>query len=254
MAEVVKSPYVLGVFPYLPPVRLEKLYGPVAADFSAALGRPIHFRTKSDFETFAQELAAQRYDIALLQPFDYVEAFDRYGYLPLARRPEPLAAVLMIKMDSPLEKLSDLKGKTVALPPKRAAVSRLLTAHLQAAGETTVTWRHYKNHTSCLQAVITGGADACGSALLPVRSFETSQGVLLRKLVETPAIAPVLFAVHSRVPRKEQEALLQRILSWGSHASGRQLLSVIGTGQAFVRTQDHDYESVRRYAAVPVQK
>ena len=41
-----KSSYRLGVFPYLPPLTIDRLYGPVAEAFSFELDRLVKLRTK----------------------------------------------------------------------------------------------------------------------------------------------------------------------------------------------------------------
>jgi len=126
--------YRFGVFPYLPPVRVAELYAPAAADFAAALQRDVQLRTKKTFEDWYDEVKKQSYDIVWIQPFDYIYAFEKYGYRPLARDREPLSAVLMVRADSALQSLAELGGQPVALPPARAAVSHLVNLALLKAG------------------------------------------------------------------------------------------------------------------------
>ncbi len=71
-SETVPQPYVFGVFPHLAVARLEKIYAPIAADFGRVLERKVYLRTKPRFEKFMAELRKQTYDIAFVQPFDYV--------------------------------------------------------------------------------------------------------------------------------------------------------------------------------------
>ena len=66
--------YRFGVFPYLPALTIDRIFGPIAASFATALGRPVYLKTKSTFEKFAGELEQATYDIIFVHPFFYVEA------------------------------------------------------------------------------------------------------------------------------------------------------------------------------------
>ena len=244
------APYRLGVFPYLPPMRIEELYAPAAADFAAALRREVRLRTKKTFDAWYDEVKQQHYDIVWIQPFDYIYAFEKYGYLPLARDSEPLAAVIMANEDTSLQSLAELRGQTVALPPARAAVSHLTKIALLEAGlepGKSVTVRHFINHDSCLQQVLIGGATACGTARAVVRNFTLRRGAALRELAVTLAIPHSLFAVHQRVSAPERERLLEVILGWPKTAKGRRFLTRAGR-KSFVKAVDPDYDIVRQYA------
>ena len=80
----VSSGYTLGVFPYLAPRELEKMYAPIAADYSRALNENVQFMTSSTYKVFMKNVDSQQYDIVFVQPFDYVAIADKYGYVPLA--------------------------------------------------------------------------------------------------------------------------------------------------------------------------
>ena len=242
--------YRLGVFPSLPPLHIEELYAPAAADFATALQREVRLRTKKTFDAWYDEVKKQRYDIVWIQPFDYIYAFEKYGYLPLARDSEPLAAVLMAKADTSLQSLVDLRGQTVALPPARAAVSHLTKIALLEAGlepGKSVTVRHFVNHASCLQQVLIGHAAVCGTARAVVRAFMRRRDASLRELAATPAIPHSLFAAHQRLSGMERGRLLQVILGWSETAKGRRLLTRAGR-KPFVKAVDADYDIVRQYA------
>ena len=65
------------------------MYTPIAAEFSKVPGQPVTLKTKASFEAFTDEIEKETYDIAFVQPFDYVRAHDKHGYIPLARGGEP---------------------------------------------------------------------------------------------------------------------------------------------------------------------
>lgn len=238
-----------GVFPYLPVLTIDKMFGPMAASFARVLDRPVYLKTKSSFDKFAEELANQTYDIVLLHPFFYVEAADNYHYRPLARVDQKLTAVVLVAADRPWQGWPDLKGGILALPPEMSAVSQLVKAALIDAGlwpDIDLTLRHYGTKMSCLQAVATGTADACAVPSFVLPQLESSAEMKLRTLAETAPINHLVIATHERVPAAARARLLADILSWPGTAKGRAILAA-GAWPGFVAAKDSEYDQIRRY-------
>src|SRR5580765_5092265 len=174
-ASTADKTYEFGVFPNLPLARIYELHAPMARDFEAKLGHPVRLSSKAAYEAFGDELRNETYDFALVQPFDYVDAHDKHGYLPLARRGEALEAVIVVRQDSALASIQDLKGKIVSNPPANAAVSHLTSMAFRGAGidpQTGIKRYYGKNHFACLQSVVIGAADACGTSEQALRTIE----------------------------------------------------------------------------------
>jgi phosphonate transport system substrate-binding protein len=245
------EPYELGVFPYLPLGRIHELYAPMAADFEARLGRPVRLSSKASYAAFAHELRNATYDIALIQPFDYVDAHDRHGYLPVARRGEALEAVIVVREGSAFTSLKDLRGRIVSTPPPDAAVSQLTSMAFRDAGidpQSGVKRYYGKNHFACLQSVVIAAADACGTSEQALRTVE-KQGDLrapLRILHKTASIPHTLFVAHKRVAQKDRDLVARAIFDWPHTEAGRKILDA-GHFAPFVVARDADYEVVRRY-------
>jgi phosphonate transport system substrate-binding protein len=245
------KPYEFGVLPYLPLAKIQELYGPMAADFEAKLGRPVWLSSKGDYTQYTAAINKEIYDIAFVQPFDYVVAHDKHGYLPLARRRDSLGALIVVRVDSPITTIQDLRGKTVANPPADALVSHLTSGALRDAGidpDTGVKREYGKNQFSCMQSVLIGAADACGLGDQALIHFgkEKQLKERFRILLRTKTAPPPLFVVHKRVPQKDRDILLKTILDWSRTEEGKNMLSR-GFFIPFVAAEDADYESVRRH-------
>ncbi|MGH6919899.1 MAG: phosphate/phosphite/phosphonate ABC transporter substrate-binding protein, partial [Geminicoccaceae bacterium] len=241
--------YRLGVFHYAPILTIDRIYGPVAAQFAEDLGRPVHLKTKPTFDKFAEELRKETYDIILVHPFFYVEARDRHHYVPLARLEEPLTAMVMVREDDPLATLADLKGKTIGLPPARAAVSELVKASLLDAGLVpgiNVALQHYRTKPSCLQAVAIGRAAACGLPRFALAQIDPDNQLKLRLIFETGPVSNFVFAAHARVPESDRINIYKSILAWPFTATGRRILAG-GAWSRFVAARDQDYDEIRRH-------
>ena len=245
------KPYEFGVFPNLPLARIYELHAPMASEFEARLGRPVRLSSKAAYAAFGEELRNETYDIALVQPFDYVDAHDKHGYLPLARRGEALEAVIVVRQDTSLASIKDLRGRIVSNPPADAAVSHLTSLAFRDAGidpQTGIKRYYGKNHFACLQSVVIGAADACGTSEQALRTIEKQSQLpgRFRILHRTASIPHALFVAHKRVPQKERDILLHTILEWPSTETGRKILDA-GHFVPFVAARDADYEVVRRY-------
>ncbi|WP_455203971.1 phosphate/phosphite/phosphonate ABC transporter substrate-binding protein [Kaarinaea lacus] len=242
-----KSEYLMGVFPYLAPRELEKMYSPIAADYSKTINAKVLFRTNSTYKSFMKNLDKQMYDIVFVQPFDYVAIADKYGYRPLATRNKPLPAIFVVNPNSEIKSIEDLRGKTIALPPAVAAISYLIKNHLLENGidpDSDITIKHFKSHGSCMRNVLIGSADACGTAPPALRFFETKMKTKLNVIAKTEGIPNSIFALHPRVPKEIEEKLKQQISSWPTTDDGKKLLKGVKV-ERFVPVEDSKYDSVR---------
>lgn len=240
----------MGVFPYLPPAKLQELFDPIAADFERLLGRKVTLSSRNEYDTFTEALKRQEFDIALIHPFDYPEAHDRHAYLPIARRKEELRGLILVNADSTLKTLQELKGKTIANPPREAAVSYLTSVALLDAGidpNKGVRRDYGKSHFSCMQKLLIGEADACGTAHQALLHFEKEKQMTskFRVLHETIPVSHSVFVVNKRIAKKDRDALQALILNWPNTEAGRK---IIDRGQfiPFVAATDKDYVSVRK--------
>jgi len=240
--------YKFGVFPYLPTNRIKKVYSPIARDFERVSGTSILLRTKSSYKTFKEALLKEEYDIAFIQPYDYVLAHDKYNYLPLARRSIPLRTVIIVDKDSEYKELKDLKGKIIATPASHSAVSRITDKTLSDKGfdlNTEVNRKYKKNHFACMQSVIIGEAAACGTAERALKHFgDVKMKAKFRILLNAQEIPNSLFVIHKRVPAETRELLINSIIDWPNTASGKKILAG-GKIIPMVRTEDSVYDVIR---------
>ena len=242
--EVLPKPaYRLGVFPYLPALTIDRLFGPLAESFSLELDRLVKLRTKSTFENFADAIEEQSYDILFVHPFFFVDAIDHHDYLPLARLDQPLNAVLVANEGSEAFTFDDLIGETIGLPPKLSAVSKLIKSALMDEGlrpGLDVGIRHFRNKASCLQAVGANAVAACGVPAFILSEVDSFAHQPLRIIFEAPPANHFAFAVHSRVPEEDRGRLRDFVLSLGEAA-----IEGFASNKRFVTIDADDYAGIR---------
>jgi phosphonate transport system substrate-binding protein len=243
------STSTLGVFPFLPVARLETIFAPIAADFARVLRRPVSLQTRASYAQFAESLHQQTFDLALVQPFDYVRTAAAVGYVPLARLRAPMYPLVVVQPHSTVKRLEDLRGTVVALPPAQAAASlmmkyALVQADMQPLRD--ITLRYFRTHHSCLQQVLVGTARACVTMLSSLRSFETAMHTTLRIVATLPSIPGPLFVSRPGMLASERYALIATITSWHQTEAGRAMLQRAGF-DTFIPAADSDYDLVRIY-------
>lgn len=246
--------YRLGIFPYMAPRQTIKFYGPIAAEMERVLKRPVRLESQRSFTDFTHALDLHTYDIALIQPFDYPDVVEHQGYIPLARLSVPLVTQFYVRSDSPYRRLEDLHGTNIAMPPAKAANSRmalraLYDNHVIPGRDVSV--RYFNSHDSCIQQVWVGNASACTTAPPPVKIFEKRMQAQLRSIYDTPPIPHVLFVVHPRVPEEDRVKLQQLITSWNENAQGRKILKDLGF-PPFVAVKPGEYAMMRGYEPAAV--
>jgi len=242
--------YTLGVFPYLPPARIEAMYAPVAANLSMVSDKPIKLRSRPDFDAFLQEVIKGRYDIIFIQPFDYVRIPKKDLYIPIVRWQGMLQAVFVSNPDIDIPEsdvLQYLRGKEIAMPDKYAAVSLLGKNTLMQAGllvDKDITIHYNKNHFECLKQVALKKAITCVTAIPPLTLFESRTNTKLKIIAKSQTIPTPLFAVHNRVPTSVLTKIQANMENWHLDKEGQNILKVLGF-HAFVRADDAMYDPVR---------
>lgn len=88
-----------------------------------------------DFETLEQGLKTGKFTFAFARPSDYAaRAMRDYGYRYVANAKPDGQCYIVVKMDSPLNTLAEIKGKKIAMPEKIAYMSKYCAAELLTKG------------------------------------------------------------------------------------------------------------------------
>ena len=238
------------MLPYLSAVRLEPIYVPLGIEMSKVVGGIVDFRTASNDRKFFSNLKQQGYDIALIQPFWYPPAVDRYGYLPLVRFSEPLSSLIYVLDESPIRTLEDLRGKTIATPPASVPIVHMAKRELKQRGMIPgkdLKLKAVKAIDSCFQKVVIGAASACIGPSFAKALIENKMNLRLRTVLETPAIPGFSLVVHNRVPASDRQKIKSLLLAWGDGSLEMPANTLQEMSKSFVPSIDVEYDIVRSY-------
>ncbi|MFC2074358.1 phosphate/phosphite/phosphonate ABC transporter substrate-binding protein [Campylobacterota bacterium] len=243
--------YRFGVFPHMPAKKLFDVYSSVASDLEKEAGKPFVLMTKPYYKLYKNELDKGVYDIAFVQPFDYIDVRKKQGYIPIARRSEDLKAVLVVAKASKYRDIDSIRNKVVASAPSTAAVTRMMIKELRdtsGQGLDDFTISYSKNHFVCLNKIVNSEAVACITARRAVAYYnQVHKTDNFRIIHETQALPHALFVVHPRVSERVRELLQERIVRWHEDEQGRLILKK-GNLLIFKKTDDREYDAVREFA------
>lgn len=239
----------MGVLPFFSAHVVESVFAPIASELSTVVDCTYRYQSTVDFKTFMNKLADRDYDIAFIQPFDYVRIAVLKGYVPLVARNGVLRAVIVTRMDSEIRDLNDLKGKAIALPPEVAAISYLTRVALDNAGISPddVTLLYTKNHGSCMHKVLIGKVAACGTAPSPLRLFDEKNHHKMKVIAQSPSIPHALFVVRDDISKETYQKLQQKLLNISLSINAQKLFDIKSNSQPFRVVEENEYDIVREY-------
>lgn len=125
-----------GVTYRVNPVATLERFKDISEDLSKLLKRPVKVQPVTDYKELAAGLADQRYDLAWVHPSHHaIRAMTKNGYnlVALTKGFTEYRASFMVRGDSPLKTLAELKGMKVGAPDEDSITSVIMRATLRDA-------------------------------------------------------------------------------------------------------------------------
>lgn len=248
---VVRAAPSSGVFvvhPYDTPSRVYTRFRPLTLYLGGILGRPLRLVIARTYDEQIDMIATGRADFAYIGPTPYVRARDRGRVAILAGETEGGQAfyqsALVVRADSPIEKVADLVGKRVAfgaeISMSSAVAPKLILAQAGVKRTDLADIAHLDRHERVALAVLHGDFDAGGLRLDIAKSY-LPRG--LRILAISQPLPPHIIAAS---PRVSPEAAKQvRLALLHPDAVGQEALRMLGSGAGFVEMDDTHFVAVR---------
>ena len=108
----------------------------ISEDLSKLLKRPVKVQSVSNYKELAAGLAEQRYELAYVHPAHHaIRALSKGGYslIALTKGFTDYRASFLVRKDSPLKSLADLKTVKIGAPDEDSITSVLMRATLHEA-------------------------------------------------------------------------------------------------------------------------
>lgn len=252
-ALAVESPLVLGVHPYLPPKEIQERFAPLAAHLGQTLGHPVIVRVGRNYEEHIAAIGQNRIDIAFMGPGPYLSVVKSFGPKPLLARLEvhgkpDLIGVIITRQDSPLRKLSELRGKRFAFGDPQSTMSHTVPQRLlEQAGVPEKALARYKflgGQKNVVLGVLAGDYDA-GAVKSEVYDDYAAMG--LRILASSPPVTENVFVTRTDLPKRQIEQLRRTLLTIKSAPDGLAILQAINKNATnLVPVRDADFDGLRQ--------
>lgn len=250
------DPLVIGVFPRRNVTLTHRMFAPLANHLSQKLGREVQLKTAKDFKTFWSDLQNNKFDLVHFNQYHYVIAHDQLGYEAIVKNVEfgenTLAGSLVVRLDSGIKSIEDLRGKSVLFGGgPRAMVSYIVPTYLlRMAGLHKGDYVEVfaKNPPNALISTYHKQADAAGVGAVVSRLKMVNQAIdigQMKYLVKGVALTHLPWAVKKDMPQETRDKIQKIMAGLKDSVSGLEVLdSMEMTDMQAV--SDHDYDQHRK--------
>ncbi|MDG4475549.1 phosphate/phosphite/phosphonate ABC transporter substrate-binding protein [Thiovibrio frasassiensis] len=257
-------PIQIAITPCTDILKTFKEYQPLAAYLQRQLRQPVKLIIPKDFPEFERLITAGGAEFAFQAPHTYVRLSHLYNRKMLLKALTPEGesrhrGVIIVRKDSPLQRIEDLKGKYVIFGAendmaKNLSAKRLLTAK---GINPDTNLRGYKHDGSCESIALNVFLKTADAGAICDYSFKninaSKEGTetelppnQLRILGETEEIPTWVFAARAEVDPKLiarlNEALTALTLKNNNHEEILESAEIGG----FVKAQDQDFAEIRK--------
>lgn len=244
--------FILAVHPYLPKNEIISRFKPLADYIARSIGRPIEVRVGRDYEEHIDAIGTDNVDIAYMGPVPYVKLVAKYGNKPLLARQviagQPfLKGEIIVRQDSPLQSLSELKGKRFIFTDPDSTMGSVLPQKMLAKSGVTLAslggYKFVEGHDNVALAVLAGDFDA---GAIKEETFQQYEAKGLRALVHLPPVYDHVFVTSAKLPAELVDTLRSLLLKLNDSPEGRSIMASIHPHMtALVAPKDSEYDSLR---------
>ncbi|MDR1229759.1 MAG: phosphate/phosphite/phosphonate ABC transporter substrate-binding protein [Azoarcus sp.] len=166
----------LGIAPFYSAPALSRTHRPLRDYLSRVLGAEIVVYSARDHERFLHNALDGGYDI-VISPGHFLPMLAKAGFMPLVRYRTPLELLLVVRDDSGIERLDDLRGRRIGLPDRLSFYHILgmqWLSTLDLHPQTDYVLSEWSSHMALLLAVCAGQADVAVTGRSPVLMLDAN--------------------------------------------------------------------------------
>jgi len=180
--------YIFGIHPLHNPQRLHKVFGPVAALLSEKIeGADFEIEASRNYAAFDEKLYAGKFAFALPNPYQTVLSL-KHGYHVFGKMgdDENFRGIILVRKDSNINEVADLKGKSVSFPAPTALAATMMPQYFLYENGLTVTTDIHINYVgsqeSSIMNVFLGNVVAGATWPPPWRALSKARPQLQKEL------------------------------------------------------------------------
>jgi phosphonate transport system substrate-binding protein len=248
-----KNLYVFGIHPLHNPSRLFQVYQPMIDYINEHLdGDELRLEASRNYAAYDKKLFSGYFDFALPNPYQTVVSTEN-GYRVFGKMGDDknFRGIILLRKDSGINTVNDLKGKTVSYPaPTALAATMLPQWYLYKHGininEDTIN-SYVGSQESSIMNVYLGKSVAATTWPLPWHAFikerpEVANEVFIKW--ETASLVNNGLVARKDIPQELVDKVGKIIFSLHTHARGKKILEAMELSK-YEAADDSVYDSVR---------
>ncbi|MDR1461906.1 MAG: phosphate/phosphite/phosphonate ABC transporter substrate-binding protein [Azoarcus sp.] len=245
----------LGIAPFYSAPALSRTHRPLRDYLSRTLGAEVVVYSARDHERFLSSARDAGYDI-VISPIHFLPMLADAGFTPLVRYRKPLELLLVVRDDSGIEKLGDLRGRRIGLPDRLSfyhilGMQWLSTLDLNSGSDYVLS--EWPSHMALLLAVHAGRADVAVTGRAPVLLLNASVRNRLKVLDAGHPVFPSLVTLaHGSLGAAEIERIRAALEAFPKSTEGERFFADSGYG-GYVPATMSDVMQARRYESLVSQ-
>ncbi|PKO91999.1 MAG: phosphonate ABC transporter substrate-binding protein [Betaproteobacteria bacterium HGW-Betaproteobacteria-1] len=246
--------YTVGIHPLHNPQRLMEVYGPIVDHMNANIPEA-HFKLEAsrNYTEFDKKLYAGHFAFAMPNPYQTVLSL-KHGYRIFGKMgdDEDFRGIILIRKDSGIREVADLKGKAVSYPGKTALAATFMPQYyLHTHGidvNRDIENRYVGSQESSIENVLRGHVAAGATWPVPWKTYMREHPELANQLTvkwQTHSLLNNGWVVRQDVSADIADAFSRQLLSLHETAEGRAMLQRLpvsrfeaATGETYLPVRD----------------
>jgi len=252
---VSKKVLIFGVHPLHNPKRLFEVYQPLVDHINNHLeGVKIKLEASRNYAAYNKKLFARHFDFSLPNPYQTVQSL-RHGYKVFGKMgdDEKFRGLILVRKDSDIEKVADLKGKNVSYPAPTALAATMMPQwflHINGLNVTKDIKNSYVgSQESSIMNVYLGKSIASSTWPLAWNMFIQERPEILEKVKvmwETKSLPNNGLVVKEELDEDLVAQISEVLFNLHTDSKGKKLLKSINISK-FERANTQTYDPVVKF-------
>jgi phosphonate transport system substrate-binding protein len=247
-----ESEILLGSVAMDIPVEMYRRLTPLTKYLSGTLKRPVKLKLSPSMSAAIDEVSNGSVDLAYLTPVAYLKAQTRDNtqlvVKMLTNKKASFQLMIVVRDDSPIRRMQDLKGKTFAFGDKAAILQRAVVVGAGMPLEDLGDYKFIGHYDNIAKGVANGDFDA---GILKDTTARDWQHRGLRILHSSPPLPPYNIVASSKLDARLLKQIRQAFLALDiSNPEHKKVIQALDDEyDGFAPARDSDYDVVRRLIA-----
>jgi len=234
----------VGIVPQFEQRQMFKNWKPILIELEKITGLKFELIGSSKIPAFEKQFNQGAYDMAYMNPYHALKAYESQKYIPLVRDSRKLKGILVVNSDSTINTIKQLENKTIAFPsPNALGASLLMRSILKEKFGLIFKSRYVQTHNSVYLHVAKNIVDAGGGIGQTLIHQPDALQKKLRIIFETQEIISHPIVIHPRVSKAKRQLIKKGLIELFRKEKGKALFRNVPIND-LVSTNINDYKSL----------